>query len=105
MTKPDLVSQAANRRRSSLRLKDYDYSQAGAHFVTVCTQSRLCLFGDIIGEEMLRNAAGHMVEHWWLQLPSKFVSVDVDQYVVMPNHVHGIVVLSEEGPVGAALRG
>ena len=89
-----------NHHRRSLRLRDYDYSQAGAYFVTICTQNRECLFGEIADDEMRLNDAGQMVERWWVKLLTKFPSVETDEYVVMPNHFHGIVVL-----VGAALCG
>ena len=86
--------------RRSLRLRDYDYSQAGAYFITICTQNRECLFGEVANDEMRLNDAGRMVESWWGELLNKFPLVETDEYVVMPNHFHGIVVL-----VGAALCG
>jgi hypothetical protein len=58
--------------RRSIRLKDYDYSQAGAYFVTICTQGRECLFGDITRKEILLNDAGQMVTKWWIELVNKF---------------------------------
>jgi putative transposase len=89
-------------RRRSLRLRHYDYSQAGAYFITICVQDRACLFGQVIGNEMRPNEAGRMVQRWWAQLPRKFDSVDCDAFVVMPNHVHGIIVMM---PPDAALGG
>lgn len=86
-------------RRRSIRLKGYDYSCAGAYFVTVCVQDRACLLGDVSGIEMVTNPAGEMVRTVWEELPSSYPGVDIDEFVVMPNHVHGIIVLS---PVGAA---
>jgi REP element-mobilizing transposase RayT len=87
-----------HRRRSS-RLKGYDYSRAGAYLVTVCTQGRACLFGDVVGGEMRLNAAGRVVEQCWSNIPRHFSHVELDEFVVMPNHVHGIVVIIEN--VGA----
>lgn len=83
--------------RRSIRLKGYDYSQAGAYFVTLCLQYREPLFGRIVCGAMQLNPAGHMIEKWWAELPHKFVSIDVDEYVVMPDHFHGIIVITEVG--------
>ena len=79
--------------RRSIRLKGYDYTQAGAYFVTICTQHRECFFGEIIDGAMQLNDAGQMVEKWWAELTHKFPSVETDEYIVMPNHFHGIIVI------------
>jgi putative transposase len=93
--------------RRSLRLPGYDYARFGAYFVTVCTQGRECLFGDVtpVGGIAL-NDAGHMVERWWHELGNKFPHVVTDASVVMPNHFHGIIVIVAVGAaaVGADLR-
>ena len=89
--------------RRSIRLRGYDYSQPGAYFVTICVQRRQCLFGEIVGEEMRLNDAGHMVERWWAELANKFPMVDTQGHGAMPNHFHGVVVIRAD--VGAALRG
>ena len=81
------------RRRRSIRLRDFDYSQAGAYFVTVCTQERRCRFGDVVDGDMRLNEAGRIVEQCWLAIPSHFPDVILDAFVVMPNHVHGIVAI------------
>ena len=86
--------------RRSVRLQDYHYSQAGAYFITVCTQERRALFGEIVDGEMVLNDAGRAVEHTWLAIPQHFPQVELDAFVVMPNHLHGIVVISGS-PVGA----
>ena len=80
-------------RRRSLRLKGYDYTQVGAYFVTIVTQGRLCLFGEIVGKEMRLNEAGEMVCGFWEALPQRFPGIEMDMFVVMPNHLHGIVVI------------
>lgn len=77
--------------RRSIRLPGYDYSQAGAYFVTICTQNRLCLFGEVADGRMIQNVAGQMVETVWQQLPDRFPQILMDAFVVMPNHVHGII--------------
>lgn len=81
--------------RRSIRLPGYDYSQAGAYFVTICTQHRLCLFGEIVDRRMILNVAGQMVETVWQQLPHRFPQFVMDAFVVMPNHVHGIIVITD----------
>ena len=83
------------RRRRSIRLKNYDYAQAGAYFVTICAQGRECLMGEVQDGEMLLNDAGRMVAEWWLELPSKFPAVSLDSYVLMPNHLHGILCVEQ----------
>src|SRR5512147_1358322 len=88
--------------RRSIRLKRYDYSQAGAYFVTICTQNRECLFGEIVRGEMCLNDAGMMMVRWWDELSNKFPTFDPDAFVVMPNHIHCIVVIND---VGATLGG
>jgi REP element-mobilizing transposase RayT len=79
--------------RRSIRLQGYDYSQNGAYVVTICTQDRVSLFGEITEAEMVLNNAGKMVERWWLELAHKFPQIELDAHVVMPNHFHGIVVI------------
>jgi REP element-mobilizing transposase RayT len=91
------------RQRRSIRLRGYDYARAGAYFVTVCVQDRECLLGQIVEDEMRLSEAGQMVQSVWDELPERYPGVDVDQFVVMPNHVHGIMVLT--GIVGAPPRG
>lgn len=79
--------------RRSIRLKGYDYSQAGAYFVTICTQNRACLFGNIVDGEMILNDAGRMVEKWYHELENKFPSMICDEFICMPNHTHFIIIL------------
>jgi putative transposase len=84
--------------RRSIRLPTYDYTQPGAYFVTICTQNRECVLGEVIQGQMVLNARGQMVESVWRQLPQHYPRVEVDAFVVMPNHVHGIVILVGAGP-------
>jgi putative transposase len=79
--------------RRSIRLKGYDYSQAGAYFVTICTQGRICLLGDVVNDQMELNNAGRLMESVWLDLPNRFSTVELDEFVVMPSHMHGIIVI------------
>jgi putative transposase len=80
--------------RRSIRLKGYDYSQAGAYFVTVCIQQRECLFGEVESEVVRLNDSGAMVEGWWEELEKKFSTVVLDEWILMPNHLHGILFLN-----------
>ncbi|MCX5886793.1 MAG: hypothetical protein NT096_12935 [Proteobacteria bacterium] len=84
--------------RHSLRLHEYDYSGAGAYFVTVCTQDRECMFGEIADEKVILNNAGRMVESIWNELSQHYEGVETDEFVVMPNHFHGIIVRVGAGP-------
>ncbi|MBI5063165.1 MAG: transposase [Desulfatitalea sp.] len=84
-------------RRRSIRLHGYDYSKAGAYFITVCTRRRLCLLGDIIDGEMRLNDAGKTVHTVWESLPEHYPNVKLDAFVIMPNHMHGIVWLVGAG--------
>ncbi len=86
-----------SRKRRTLRLTGYDYSQTGAYFVTVCTHERCCLFGDIVDEEMQLNDAGAMIEMLWSEIPEHYPGVEIDVYQVMPNHLHAIVLLVGTG--------
>jgi putative transposase len=84
--------------RRSIRLKGYDYRQAGAYFVTVCTQDRSFLFGEMVHGEMRLNDAGKMVYDVWNDLPAFYPGVQTDAFIVMPNHIHGIIILVGADP-------
>lgn len=88
-----------HRNRRSIRLQGYDYSRAGAYFVTVCTQNRQCLFGENVDGKMALNDAGRMIQTIWNGLPEHYHHVELDEFVVMPNHLHGIIAI-----VGAGLK-
>ncbi|WP_373499279.1 transposase [Desulfococcus sp.] len=79
--------------RRSIRLQGYDYSQAGAYFITICTHIRECLFGEIKDREMQTNDAGKMVHTVWNDIPFRFDGLELDIFIVMPSHIHGIIVL------------
>ena len=89
--------------RRSIRLKDYDYTQAGAYFITCVTHNRDNLFGDIADGEICLNEMGHVVEEEWLNAARVRPNVELDEFVVMPNHFHGIIVISGDN-VGASRR-
>jgi len=95
------VTMRHKNHRRSIRLKGYDYTQAGAYFVTICTKDRACLFGDVADGVMRLNQMGHIVRQCWLAIPDHFPHVLLDEFVVMPNHVHGILVIMPTHDVGA----
>ena len=82
--------------RVSIRLSDYDYAQAGAYFVTICAQERRSLFGAVEDGTMRLNAAGKMAVKAWEDLPGRFPNLELDYFVMMPNHFHGILVLQDD---------
>lgn len=86
--------------RRSIRLPEYDYSQAGAYFITICTHNREPLFGQIIDGEMRLNAIGQIVMDIWFETPVHFHHIELGQFVVMPNHIHGIIIINDVAPVG-----
>ena len=83
-------------RRRSLRLPNYDYSQAGAYFITVCTHGRELLFGDVIDSEMELNELGRIAAQEWLKSARLRDEIALDAWAVMPNHVHGIVLITDD---------
>ena len=90
--------------RRSIRLRGYDYALAGAYFVSIVTQDRACLFGEVVEGAIRLNDAGRMVRTVWDELPVFYPGVDIDEFVVMPNHIHGIIVLVGAAPVAALAR-
>jgi putative transposase len=82
--------------RRSIRLKGYDYSSEGAYYVTIVTQGRECLFGEIIDGEMHINEYGEIVQKWWHDIPIHFPNVELGAFVIMPNHIHGLIFITTE---------
>ncbi len=97
--------------RRSIRLKGFDYSRSATYFVTICVENRESLFGTILqngecenaSDRMLLNDVGKMVSAEWLDLPSRFPSMILDDFVVMPNHFHGIICISPDSQVNPTL--
>jgi putative transposase len=81
--------------RRSIRLKGYDYTQPGAYYITLCTKARQCLFGDVVKGEMRLNSLGYIASTCWQEIPHHFPHVELDAFVIMPNHLHGILVISD----------
>ena len=81
--------------RRSIRLKDYNYSSNGAYFLTICVRNRECLLGKIENEQMILNEYGEIVKDIWENLPNQVSDIDLDEYVIMPNHFHAILVINK----------
>ena len=79
--------------RHSIRLKGYDYTLPGAYFVTIDTWQGEHLFGEVVDGDMQINLLGHVVLHAWHDLPNHYINVTLDAFCIMPNHIHGIIVL------------
>lgn len=81
--------------RKSIRLQGYDYSKPGLYFVTICCQDRANLFGEVANETMVLNDAGQIADACWREIPTHFPHAVLHEFVIMPNHVHGIIELVE----------
>lgn len=86
--------------RKSIRLKGYDYSQYGAYFITICTQDRACLFGNVVNGGLVLNEMGQIAYNEWLKTSELRKNVELDVFVIMPNHIHGIIILDGTGECG-----
>jgi len=91
--------------RRSIRLREYDYSQPGAYYVTICIQGYKFLLGEIVLGQMNQNDAGAMVERAWKCIPQRFPTAEMDEHIVMPNHFHGILRIVGAPLVGAPNAG
>ncbi len=89
-----------NYHRLSIRLRGYDYSQSGAYFITFCAQRGVCLFGDTIEEQMLLNSLGEIVQDEWVRSAKIRSEIGLDEFVVMPNHFHAIVLINQAANSG-----
>lgn len=74
--------------RRSIRLKDYNYTQSGAYFITICSWDRQCIFGDLLNGEMRLNEYGRVVDEYWHRIRENFQNVEIDKFVIMPNQFH-----------------
>ena len=82
--------------RRSIRLKEYDYKNAGAYYVTICVKNKESLFGSIHNRKMILNDVGRMIYKWWIELAHKYNNIELDEYFIMPNHMHGIIVIEND---------
>ncbi len=91
-------------RRKSMRLPGYDYTTAGAYFITVCTYNREYLFGKYENSAIILNDAGKMISDVWYEIPNYYPGNNIDAFVVMPNHIHGIIFVGT-GPCACPIEG
>ena len=93
--------------RHSIRMQGYDYTQNGCYFLTVCTRNRECLFGEIQNAEMFLSNIGEKVNDCWLDIPNHFPQIVLHEYVIMPNHIHGVIEINNtntfESNIGVAV--
>jgi putative transposase len=82
-------------RIESIRLKEYDYSLPGEYFVTICTDEHKCLFGTVIEEDVELSPIGRIVKSCWEEIPKHFHNIELDEFVIMPNHIHGIIIIDD----------
>jgi REP element-mobilizing transposase RayT len=85
--------------RSSIRLPFYDYSRSGAYFITICVDDRKCLLGNIIDGKMDLNEMGRVVQDAWGKIKERFPQTELDAFVIMPNHIHGVIVINNVGAI------
>ncbi|MYD09653.1 MAG: hypothetical protein F4X02_06385 [Chloroflexi bacterium] len=83
-------------KRRSLRLDGYDYRNTGVYFVTVCTHQKRCVFGKILNDSMIPNECGFVVKEEWKRAEILRSNVELDMFVLMPNHLHGLILLRDE---------
>ena len=86
--------------RRSIRLPEYDYSQEGAYYITICTRDRKCLFGEIRNGRIALSECGRIVDDWWQCITERYSGVVLDEYVIMPNHMHGIIIINGDADNG-----
>jgi putative transposase len=84
--------------RRTIRLQGYDYSSPGAYFITIASLNRQILFGEIVNGEMQLNTFGEIVSEYWATIPDHFLNVELDEFVIMPDHIHGIIILHDIPP-------
>jgi putative transposase len=80
-------------RVKSTRLKNFDYSQNGYYFITICTKNHEYFFGEVKNDKMVLNKIGKIAEKFWLEAPNHFSNAKLDEFIIMPNHIHSIVII------------
>lgn len=92
-------------KKQSIRIKGYDYSKEGLYFITICTHNRECLFGEISEQnQVVLNLAGKMVEEVWVSMRNDYININFTEYIVMPNHIHGIIQIVGVPLVGTQIK-
>ena len=91
-------------RRKSIRLKEYDYSQPGAYFFTICTHNMESVFGHIENGEIILNYFGRLIFSQWNNIPEHFINVRLDEFIIMPKHIHGVLFINDVGAKNFKLK-
>jgi len=91
-----------DKHRRSVRLREYDYAQPGGYFVTICTHDHKCLFGDVIDREMRLNELGEIADAEWRRTAEIRSEIALDAFVIMPNHMHAVVLIADDPPTSSA---
>ncbi|MND50407.1 Transposase IS200 like protein [compost metagenome] len=91
-------------RIASTRLQNWDYRRNAAYFITICTQNRIHYFGEIISQQMQLTDIGQLAEKFWLEIPNHFPFVELGNFVIMPNHMHGILIINNSIDVAVETR-
>lgn len=86
--------------RKPLRLKNYAYSTGGSYYVTLCTKNKITYFGEIIAAKMMLNDFGKIAEYYWKQIVEYYDHIVLDEFVIMPNHLHGIIIICDDAVTG-----
>ncbi len=78
-------------KRRSIRKKHFNYQQSAYYFITICTKNREHLFGNIVNGNMILNQYGQIIKNYWSEIPHHFKQIKLDEFIIMPNHIHGII--------------
>ncbi|MBU1122063.1 MAG: glucose-6-phosphate dehydrogenase [Candidatus Omnitrophica bacterium] len=88
--------------RKQNRLNNYDYSSNGYYFVTICIYNREYIFGEVVNDEMILSQCGNIAKKSWWDLPNHHIGIGLDQFIIMPNHIHGIIIINDSVGNGPA---
>ena len=91
-------------RVPSARLQNWDYGSNGAYFITICTKEMQHFFGKVVDEKMILNLAGALAEEYWIEIVKQFPYIELGNYQIMPNHIHGILIIDKSVAAGAAVE-
>jgi putative transposase len=93
-------------RIESIRYPDYDYSSPGKYFITICTKNKIPYFGKILNGRMILSETGIIVNDYWMAIPSHYPHITLDEYIIMPDHIHGIIIINpvQEPNLGASIE-
>jgi len=94
----NLNMQNQNKNRKSIRIKEYDYSSSSDYFITICTQNRECIFGEVVDGKMVLNNVGEMIKQTIEEIPIFYLNIEVDIFSIMPNHLHMIICIVGADP-------